>query len=188
MPYLSCPGLVSDSYRSTEAPWMWQRSGSLTQIIVKNVETPSGQHALFLRCVSFSVWGKATHRVSRSHNEPLLRQTKRDETICSRWRLISLTVEISVSFEPWESIYSIQHDTTDWEAKHSYEHLGFVQACGQLADYLGQLCWFDSCYAELCLRTSLKNSGTDTRSLVCNKIPPAPFLFSITVFFAALYK
>ena len=71
------------------------------------VEAPSGEHILSLCHVSFSMWGKTTHWMLQSHNEPLLRQTKEDQTIRAWWTRTPLTVENSVSCQLCESFISI---------------------------------------------------------------------------------
>lgn len=94
------------------------------------VEAPSGEHILPLRLLSFSMQEKATHGVLQSHSKPPPCQTKRDQIICAWWMWISLTVEISVSCQLWESIYFILHATLGWGARRSYQH-AFVK----LTDY-----------------------------------------------------
>ncbi len=100
------------------------------------VEAPSGEHILSLCHVSFSMWGKATHWVLQSHNEAPLSQTKRDQTICAWWTLISLTVEISVSCQLCESFISccMVHSTGEWGI-HINISFCFAQAFVELAEY-----------------------------------------------------
>lgn len=143
---------VSNSYQS-KSSWMWQQCSSRVVCSHKSVwsivEPPSGKHILSLCYVSFNVWGKAAHRVLQSHNEALLRQTKRDQTICAWWTLISLTVDIAVSCQLWESIYFILHGPFVWVSE-SFIYIeqgffvGFIQAFVELADsqkeHVGLVC------------------------------------------------
>lgn len=130
--------------------------------------------------------GKATHRVLQSHNEPLLRQTKTDQTICAWWTSNSLTVEISVSCQLWESICFILHGTFSWGARHSCKHFvlfcsGFCAACS-LSE---RKCWF-ACVMSGCVTKHLKNS--DKGAFSGRQQNPTWVFFSVVAFSLASCK
>lgn len=149
---------VSDSYQSTESSWMWQQSSSTCSLLhAYRFEVPFRRRvvSIFCLCVmSLSACEVKQHiGAFRSHNERPLSQTKREQTICAWWTLISLLCRNLCVMSAVGVLYSVLHGTFNWGAQsiHINIFLCSVRAFVELADYqkedVGLVCL---CYVVPC--------------------------------------
>lgn len=92
------------------------------------------------------------NRVWQSHNKPWLQYTKKDQTICARWALISLTEETCMWCQLWDSTHSVLHSTFDWGVNFLFCTGGFWAS--------GKECW----HKILQIQIKMLNTITATNS------------------------